>query len=178
MVRDKGEVRRSSPYPSTYNECDFEIENRQQINFILNTNQVTCKLIQISLNKRSHVDIKFPSPEEAKNNPDAVTIIGKEDDVENAKEAILNMAEDYSRDYLENLPPSPQPQTVGAFLSAGTGSGNTNENGFVMKDAPWEKTDKKQGKSAPNTQSQEDFPAVGGAPVAAAPITSVWGPKN
>lgn len=86
------------------------------------------------------------------------------------------MAEDYTRDYLENLPPSPQPQTVGAFLSAGNTS--TNENGFVIKDAPWEKADKKSGKSAPNTQSQEDFPAVGGAPVASAPITSVWGPKN
>ncbi|XP_061400572.1 vigilin [Musca vetustissima] len=122
------------------------------------------------------VDIKFPSPEEAKTNPDAVTIIGKEEDVENAKEAILNMAEDYARDYLENLPPSPQPQTVGAFLP-----GNNAENGFIIKDAPWEKTnqDKKGGKaSAPNTQSQEDFPAVGGAPVSAAPMTSVWGPKN
>lgn len=109
-----------------------------------------------------------------------MTIIGKEEDVENAKEAILNMAEDYIRDYLENLPPSPQPQTVGAFLSAGTNNTttNSNENGFVIKDAPWEKAEKKQGKAAPNTQSQEDFPAVGGAPVAAAPITSVWGPRN
>lgn len=87
------------------------------------------------------------------------------------------MAEDYIRDYLENLPPSPTPQTVGAFFSAG--GSNTGENGFVIKDAPWEK-EKKQGggKAAPNTQSQEDFPAVGNAPVAAAPITSVWGPKN
>ncbi|XP_023295266.2 vigilin isoform X2 [Lucilia cuprina] len=151
----------------------IEIDNRIHSHIIGQRGRTIRKLIE-----DYKVDIKFPSPEEAKNNPDAVTIIGKEDDVENAKEAILNMAEDYSRDYLENLPPSPQPQTVGAFLSAGTGSGNTNENGFVMKDAPWEKTDKKQGKSAPNTQSQEDFPAVGGAPVAAAPITSVWGPKN
>ncbi|XP_037827229.1 vigilin [Lucilia sericata] len=151
----------------------IEIDNRIHSHIIGQRGRTIRKLIE-----DYKVDIKFPSPEEAKNNPDAVTIIGKEDDVENAKEAILNMAEDYSRDYLENLPPSPQPQTVGAFLSAGTGSGNTNENGFVMKDAPWEKADKKQGKSAPNTQSQEDFPAVGGAPVAAAPITSVWGPKN
>lgn len=131
-----------------------------------------------SLIQHIQVDIKFPSPEEAKTNPDAVTIIGKEEDVENAKEAILNMAEDYARDYLENLPPSPQPQTVGAFLSGGnTNTGN--ENGFVMKDAPWEKPQDKKGKAAaPNTQSQEDFPAVGGAPVTSAPMTSVWGPKN
>ncbi|XP_037944630.1 vigilin-like [Teleopsis dalmanni] len=120
------------------------------------------------------VDIKFPSADDAQNNPDAVTIIGKEEDVENAKDVILNMAEDYIRDYLENAPPSPQLQTVAAFLP---GAGGT-ENGFIIKDAPWEKANEKS-KNAPNTQSQEDFPdfAVGGAPVAT-PITSAWGPKN
>ncbi|XP_034654519.1 vigilin [Drosophila subobscura] len=136
------------------------------------------------------VDIKFPSSDDAQNNPNAVTIIGKEEDVENAKEVLLSMAEDYERDYLENLPPSPQPQTVGAFLTGAGGNsgsgavgggGGANENGFIMKDAPWEKQ-KQQAKNltAPNTQSQEDFPhfAAGGAPVATAPITSVWGPKN
>ncbi|XP_001361315.2 vigilin isoform X1 [Drosophila pseudoobscura] len=140
------------------------------------------------------VDIKFPSSDDAQNNPNAVTIIGKEEDVENAKDVLLSMAEDYERDYLENLPPSPQPQTVGAFLTgtggnASSGSGGAgggagagaNENGFIIKDAPWEKQ-KQQAKNltAPNTQSQEDFPnfAAGGAPVASTPITSVWGPKN
>ncbi|XP_026841185.1 vigilin [Drosophila persimilis] len=140
------------------------------------------------------VDIKFPSSDDAQNNPNAVTIIGKEEDVENAKDVLLSMAEDYERDYLENLPPSPQPQTVGAFLTgtggnassgaggAGGGAGaGANENGFIIKDAPWEKQ-KQQAKNltAPNTQSQEDFPnfAAGGAPVATTPITSVWGPKN
>lgn len=134
------------------------------------------------------MDIKFPSSDEAQSNPNAVTIIGKEEDVENAKEVLLNMAEDYEREYLENLPPSPQPKNVGAFLSSafgsssgsGSGSSNTNENGFVIKDAPWEKKQQAKNLTAPNTQSQEDFPlfAAGGAPVAATPITSVWGPKN
>ncbi|KAI8038482.1 hypothetical protein M5D96_008380 [Drosophila gunungcola] len=130
------------------------------------------------------VDIKFPSSDEAQSNPNAVTIIGKEEDVENAKEVLLGMAEDYERDYLENLPPSPpQPQTVGAFLSgsgSGSGAGGASENGFVMKDAPWEKQKQAKNLTAPNTQSQEDFPhfAAGGAPVATTPITSVWGPKN
>uniref|UniRef100_A0A1A9WWJ8 K Homology domain-containing protein n=1 Tax=Glossina brevipalpis TaxID=37001 RepID=A0A1A9WWJ8_9MUSC len=130
------------------------------------------------------VDIKFPSLEEAKINPDMVTIIGKEDDVENAKEAILNMAEDYIRDYLDTVPASPQQPTVGAFLpnarggGGGSGGSGSSENGFVLKDAPWEK---KKGKtSAPNTQSQEDFPefAAGGGIQTATPITSAWGPKN
>lgn len=74
------------------------------------------------------------------------------------------MADDYSRDYIEN-----------DFYTAA--SNPTNENGFVMKDAPWEKADKKDS-TAPNTQSQEDFPAVGGAPITFAPMTSVWGPKH
>ncbi|KAH8407443.1 hypothetical protein KR222_001267, partial [Zaprionus bogoriensis] len=130
------------------------------------------------------VDIKFPTSDEAQTNANAVTIIGKEEDVENAKEMLLTMAEDYEREYLENLPPSPQPQKVGAFLNFGSGSGsgssNANENGFVIKDAPWEKKQQAKNLTAPNTQSQEDFPlfAAGGAPVAATPITSVWGPKN
>lgn len=134
------------------------------------------------------MDIKFPSSDDAQANPNAVTIIGKEEDVENAKEMLLSMAEDYERDFLENLPPSPQPQTVGAFLTGGAGAssgsggngGNSNENGFIMKDAPWEKKQQAKNLIAPNTQSQEDFPvfAAGGAPVAATPITSVWGPKN
>ncbi|XP_064543886.1 vigilin [Drosophila montana] len=131
------------------------------------------------------VDIKFPSADDPQANPNAVTIIGKEEDVENAKEMLLSMAEDYERDYLENLPPSPQPQTVGAFLTGGAGAssgsgGGTNENGFIIKDAPWEKKQQAKNLTAPNTQSQEDFPvfAAGGAPVAATPITSVWGPKN
>ncbi|XP_017146671.1 vigilin [Drosophila miranda] len=140
------------------------------------------------------VDIKFPSSDDAQNNPNAVTIIGKEEDVENAKDVLLSMAEDYERDYLENLPPSPQPQTVGAFLTGtggnassgaggagGGGGAGANENGFIIKDAPWEKQ-KQQAKNltAPNTQSQKDFPnfAAGGAQVATTPITSVWGPKN
>lgn len=121
------------------------------------------------------VDIKFASSDDAQTNPNGVTIIGKEEDVENAKEVILNMAEDYTNEYLDNLPPSPQPQTVAAFLPGG------NENGFVIKNAPWEKSNDKQGKSsAPNTQSQEDFPdfAAGGPIPAATPLTSAWGPKN
>ncbi|XP_043645703.1 vigilin [Drosophila teissieri] len=120
------------------------------------------------------VNIKFPSAEEQTN---SVTIIGKPEDVENVKELLLGMAEDYERDFLENVPLTPQ--TIGAFLtSSGSGSGEgASENGFVIKDAPWEK---QKNLTAPNTQSQEDFPhfAAGGAPVAAAPITSVWGPKN
>ncbi|ALC42406.1 Dp1 [Drosophila busckii] len=126
------------------------------------------------------VDIKFPSSDDSQ----AVTIIGKEEDVENAKEMLLSMAEEYERDFLENMPPSPQPQTVGAFLTSGSGGGgsgsNSNENGFIIKDAPWEKKNQGKNLTAPNTQSQEDFPmfAAGGAPVTATPITSVWGPKN
>ncbi|KAH8237222.1 hypothetical protein KR038_007294, partial [Drosophila bunnanda] len=129
------------------------------------------------------VNIKFPSSNEAQTNPNAVIITGKEEDVENAKDMLLSMAEEFERDYLENSPSSPQPQTIGAFLTgSGSGSGAggaASENGFVIKDAPWEKKQQAKNLTAPNTQSQEDFPhfAAGGAP-ATTPITSVWGPKN
>ncbi|XP_017078252.1 vigilin [Drosophila eugracilis] len=128
------------------------------------------------------VEVKFRAADDD-TNPNEVTIIGKEEDVENAKETLLSMAEDYERDYLDNHPSPPQPQTVAAFLS-GAGSesvaGGASENGFVIKDAPWEKQKQAKNLTAPNTQSQEDFPhfAAGGAPVATTPITSVWGPKN
>ncbi|XP_067631497.1 vigilin isoform X2 [Eurosta solidaginis] len=122
------------------------------------------------------VYIKFASSDDAQTNPNAITISGKEEDVENAKEVILNMAEDYTNEYLDNLPPSPQPQTVAAFLPGG------NENGFVIKDAPWEKGSDKQGRgSAPNTQSQEDFPdfsSPGGPAPVSTPLTSAWRPRN
>ncbi|XP_039479948.1 vigilin [Drosophila santomea] len=124
------------------------------------------------------VNIKFPSADQQIN---SVTIIGHPEDVENVSELLLGMAEDFERDFLESVPLTPP--TIGAFLTgsgSGAGEGGASENVFVIKDAPWEK--QKQGKNltAPNTQSQEDFPhfAAGGAPVAAAAITSVWGPKN
>ncbi|EDV55082.1 vigilin [Drosophila erecta] len=122
------------------------------------------------------VNIKFPPADQQTN---SVTIFGKIEDVETVKELLLGIAEDYGSEFLENaaLPP----QTIGAFLtSSGSGVGGATENGFVIKDAPWEKQKQAKNLTAPNTQSQEDFPhfAAGGAPVASAPITSVWGPKN
>lgn len=127
------------------------------------------------------VDIKFPSSDDTQANRDAVTIIGKEDDVENAKDLLLSMAEDYIRDFLDDMPSTPQAQTVGAFISGNARSGN--ENGFIIKDAPWERANEKSNmtNAAPNTLSQVDFPefSAGGAVAStAAPMTSAWGPRN
>lgn len=126
------------------------------------------------------MDIKFPSSEESPTNPDIVTIIGKAENVENAKEAILNIADDCLREYLENIPQPPQTQTVAAFLP-----NSVHENGFVLKNAPWEKIHEKKQTTAPNTQSQVDFPEFKTASLSSTsvgtttpPITSAWGPRN
>lgn len=131
------------------------------------------------------VDIRFPQSDDTQANRDAVTIIGKEEDVENARELLLSMAEDYIRDFLETVPWTPPSQTVGAFLSTGSGRSGT-ENGFVIKDGPWERANDRSNveNAAPNTQSQEDFPdfAAGGGLASttanSAPMTSAWGPRN
>lgn len=94
------------------------------------------------------------------------------------------MADEYIHDFLDQRPPSPQQQTVGAFLTGGGSGGGTGggtagggtENGFVIKDAPWEKSNANT--AAPNTQSQEDFPDFAAGGGVTAPITSAWGPKN
>ncbi|XP_055915832.1 vigilin isoform X1 [Eupeodes corollae] len=109
------------------------------------------------------VDVRFPTATDA--NKDAVTIIGKEEDVENAKEHILSVAEEYISNFVDTLPPPSNTGTNAIF-----GNNTATENGFILKDAPWERGNK----GAPNTQSQEDFPDFG----APAPVSSAWGPKG
>lgn len=109
------------------------------------------------------VDVRFPTATDT--NKDAVTIIGKEEDVENAKEHILSVAEEYISNFVDTLPPPSNAGTNAIF-----GNNTATENGFILKDAPWERGNK----GAPNTQSQEDFPDFG----APAPVSSAWGPKG
>ncbi|XP_055371640.1 vigilin [Condylostylus longicornis] len=115
------------------------------------------------------VDIKFPK--EGDPNPNAIVIIGKEDDVENAREHILCLEEEYLQD-------------VNYTIQQVFDQPNTNSNGFVVQGAPWE-----QGKNekptndvvAPNTQSQKDFPDFGGSGKNtndSTPIASAWGPRR
>nr|CAB52798.1 drosophila dodeca-satellite protein 1 [Drosophila melanogaster] len=159
--------------PETLHREVIEIDKRIHPHLIGQRRRTIRKIIE-----DNKVNIKFSADDD---NPNSVFISGKIEDVENVKELLFGMAEDYERDYLDNV--AIAPPTIGAFLT-GQGSGSdaagASENGFVIKDAPWEKQKQAKNLTAPNTQSQEDFPhfAAGGAPVASTPITSVWGPKN
>lgn len=90
------------------------------------------------------VDIRFPRSSDP--DPNIVTISGQEEDVEAAKDHILNLEEEYLEDegteYLPpRLPQSSECQSKGL-------------SGFVVKGAPWEQV-------APDTSNKEEFPLFG-----------------
>lgn len=97
------------------------------------------------------VDIKFPKEGDA--NPNEIVIIGKEEDVENAREHILCLEEEYLQDVNYSIRQVFEPA-------------NVNPNGFVVQGAPWEQGKPEKANidvTAPNTQSQKDFPDFGGS---------------
>jgi polyribonucleotide nucleotidyltransferase len=127
--------------------------------------------------KDFNVDIRFPRAESE--NPNLVVISGADEDrVHDAKEHLLNLEEEYIQDVTEN-------EYMQQYLRKDTDQKQSNNkqrqnNGFVVKGAPWE---------APDTQSTVDFPTFGnglsgssdsqasGAP-SARPINSAWGARR
>lgn len=114
------------------------------------------------------VDIKFPKTGDENSN--AVTIIGLEENVQEAKDHIMNLEEEYLQDVVDSVP-----TTTSDFSSVLQQA--FNKKGFVVKGAPWERNNTTSnnitnstssgggggnGKGgAPNTQSQKDFPDFG-----------------
>lgn len=116
------------------------------------------------------VDIKFPRKTDA--DPNAVTIIGPEENVENAKEHLLMLEEEYMQDVQEN---EMRNKFCVTQRDEGSLGGSENESGFVVKGGPWEQ----QQQTAPNTASVEEFPSfVGYAPVPASAPDGPWGVKR
>lgn len=114
------------------------------------------------------VDIRIPKPTDA--NKDAVTITGQEEDVENARDHLLNLEEEYLQD-VTDITPFHRGQTNLSTVFEQT----LNTTGFVVKDAPWER----QKELAPNTQSQVDFPDFGGKNnETSPPISTAWGGRH
>lgn len=116
------------------------------------------------------VDIKFARSTDP--NPNIMTVMGQPDNVEECKEHILNVVEEYMQDMLDEeyrnsfLKKPSKPDTPAAK--------DPNDPGFVVKGAPWEQ-------KAPNMESKEEFPSFGGpsAPApASAPSVGGWGPKK
>ncbi|XP_015598207.1 vigilin [Cephus cinctus] len=117
------------------------------------------------------VDIKFPRKTDA--DPNIVTIIGAEENVADAKDWLLTLAEEYMQDVLDNVSRNNfrAPQREETPLG-----GSESDSGFVVKGGPWEQ----QQRTAPNTASVEEFPSIVGfaAPVAASTPDGPWGVKR
>jgi len=89
------------------------------------------------------VSIKFPKQDEIQN---IVTISGKAEDVDEAKDHVLNLTEEYLEDMAEQyLPPR-------AFTSSENNHAEKGAKGFHVKGGPWE---------APDTNNTEEFPSMG-----------------
>ncbi|CAH2073927.1 unnamed protein product, partial [Iphiclides podalirius] len=123
------------------------------------------------------VDIRFP-----KHGDDSIVVItGDEDNVLDAKDHLLNLAEEYLQDVVDRYqrPAAPSLADFGDVLNndnnaPASGAPST---GFVVKGGPWEQR-------APDTASTHEFPTMPGAPApasaaAAAPAApAAWGPRR
>jgi len=120
------------------------------------------------------VDIKFPRSDDADLN--LVTITGPEEKVVDAKEHLLNLAEEYMQDVLENeeLNSYRAPSSNPADGARGNRRGGDGDNdGFVVAGGPWEQ------QTAPNTESVTDFPTFGNQePVQVPTISGAWGNRR
>ncbi|XP_022819366.1 vigilin [Spodoptera litura] len=133
------------------------------------------------------VDIRFP-----KQGDDSIVVItGDEDNVLDAKDHLLNLAEEYMQDVADRYtrPAAPSLGDFGDVLgsereSVNSSAGSTAPSaaaagpgaaGFVVKGGPWEQR-------APDTASTQEFPTMPGGPRAAAPAaptpTAAWGPRR
>ncbi|GLG98939.1 Protein bicaudal C [Gryllus bimaculatus] len=120
------------------------------------------------------VDIKFPRPD---GNPNLVTIIGQEENVQDARDHLLNLEEEFMQDVTEaEIRESYRPSFVAFGHGDEDGSAGSNgaaAAGFVVKGAPWEQR-------APDTASTQEFPSFAGAGEAppAAPPAGAWGSRR
>ncbi|KPI91491.1 Vigilin [Papilio xuthus] len=126
------------------------------------------------------VDIRFP-----KHGDESIVVItGDEDNVLDAKDHLLNLAEEYLQDVVDRYqrPAAPSLGDFGDVLnnettapSSGGGGGTAASTGFVVKGGPWEQR-------APDTASTHEFPTMPGAPAPApadaAPAPAAWGPRR
>eukprot|EP00731_Ephydatia_muelleri_P015246 Em0008g966a len=121
-----------------------------------------------SINKvmeKFNVDIRFPRDKES----DVVMISGLEENVEDAKDHILNLAEDYvSLVLMQDVAEREQEEELKRqYTRSSAEAGNTKKEesvlGFKVRDAPW-------------SEAQGDFPVLGGGGTQTR--TAQWGPSG
>ncbi|XP_045491427.1 vigilin [Colias croceus] len=118
------------------------------------------------------VDIRFPK----QGDDNIVIIAGEENNVLDAKDHLLILAEEYLQDVVERYqrPAAPSLADFGEVLSGESASNAPPSTGFVVKGGPWEQR-------APDTASTHEFPTMPGGPRAANPPASAppaWGPRR
>lgn len=121
------------------------------------------------------VEIKFPRGDD---DPNLVTVMGAEENVEECKDHLLNLMEEYMQDITERedmeVYMNPKKGPDGAYQSDESmqqgGGRNAVKQGFVVSGAPW-------AQEAPNMNSSEEFPSMG-APSFQAAAPTIWGPRR
>lgn len=136
------------------------------------------------------VEIKFPRQDD---DPNLVTIMGAPENVEECKDHLLNMSEEYMQDISERedmnmymsqnstASTSLLSSSVAAAAAAGAAAPQPTfvpadtpqkkEQGFVVSGAPWTQ-------EAPNMDSSEDFPSMGAPTVTHTAGPTIWGPRR
>lgn len=127
------------------------------------------------------VEIKFPRSETE--DPNTVTVIGAEENVENCCDHLMILEEEYMQDVGDMAPPVQQKTYTEIFEQTFNKNSPQNKEGFVVANAPWEKKkrgggrnmhNEGNGEAAPNTASHEDFPGFGAEPVMNDAAASAW----
>lgn len=126
-----------------------------------------------------HVEIKFARPSDP--NPDAVIIMGTEDNVADAKDHLLELQEEYMIDLdyeTEYRPQKPDKyEDANPFANLAPRNGNAGDNnsaphsGFVVKGGPWDQ-------KAPDTASTQEFPSFGNGAIHTPTQSAPWGPRR
>lgn len=122
------------------------------------------------------VEIKFPRGDD---DPNIVVIMGSQEAVDDCRDHLLNLAEEYMQDLDERTqyrsPEFSQDRDRDRDTSHNASSPNNSSNvpgkpGFVVQGAPWMQ-------EAPDFASSEDFPSMGAASHTPA-VSMAWGPRR
>jgi predicted RNA-binding protein YlqC (UPF0109 family) len=137
---------------------DFPVDPRVHPRIIGGRGKGIAKIME-----KYRVSVKFPKPGDA--DQKLVSISGSQENVDAAKDHILNLEEEYLEDCADQyLPPR--------AVQHSEGKKGNGPSGFQVKGGPWEAP------SAPDTNDTEEFPSMGlpeasGEDGSAAP----WGPR-
>jgi len=127
------------------------------------------------------VEIKFPRGDD---DPNIVVIMGSQEQVEECREHLLNIAEEYMQD-LDERDQYRSPENIQQDIDdsahnnssdnqsrgGGRGGGKGGKPGFIVQGAPWTP-------DAPNLESSEDFPSMGAVSHTPSVSMTAWGPRR